>query len=95
VEHGDKLVRRCIAVYGGHDILGNRVEDGGILLKDVDVEYLLGIAEAEMLELGVETGALGAEVWNAERGGDASTGEKDDVGAPTDEVDGVVDGVVP
>lgn len=47
-----------------------------------------------MLELGVQAGALGAEVGDAERGGDAGARQDDDVLGRLEQLDGVVDRVV-
>lgn len=94
VQHGDELVGGRVAVRVGDDVLGDLVEDGGILLEDANVKDLLRVVEAEILELRVQAGALGAEVGDAQRRGDAGAGEQDDVAAPVDEVDGVVDRVV-
>lgn len=61
------------------NVPGNRVEDGRVLAENGDVKDLLRVVEPEVLELRVETGALGAEVGNAKRGGDAGAGQDDDV----------------
>ena len=62
MKHGDELVRRCVAVRGRHNVLGDRVEDGGVILEHVNVEHLLRVVESKMLELGVKTRPLGAEI---------------------------------
>ncbi len=64
------------------------------MAEDGDVEDFLGIAQAEVLELRVETGALGAEVGDAEGGGDAGAGQDDNVLGLLEQLDGVVDRVV-
>lgn len=94
VQHGDELVGGRVAVGVGDNVLGDRVEDGGVLLEDVNVKDLLRVVEAEVLELGVEAGALGAEVRDAQRGGDARAGDEDNVVALADEVNGVINRVV-
>jgi hypothetical protein len=94
LEEGDEGVRGREAVVAGEDVAGDRVEDGRVLAEDGDVEDLLRVVEAEVLELGVEAGAFGAEVRDAERGGDAGAGEDDDVLGLLEEIDGVVDRVV-
>lgn len=83
-----------VSVSAGENVLGDRVEDGGVLAKDGNVKDLLGIVEAEVLQLGVETGPLGTKVGDAQRGGDAGAGDEDNVGALVDELDGVLDRVV-
>lgn len=94
VQHGDELVGGCVAVRGGDDVLGDRVEDGRVLLEDVDVKDLLGVAEAQVLQLGIQTRALGTEVGDAERRGDAGARDDDDVAALGDEPHCVVYRVV-
>lgn len=84
VEHGDELVSGCVAVSVGEDVLGDRVENGGILLEDINVKDLLRIIQAQVFQLGVETGALGTEIRNAERGRDAGASEQDNVFALLD-----------
>jgi hypothetical protein len=78
----------------GENVARDRVEDGGVLAEDGDVEDLLRVVEPEVLEFGVETCALGTEVGNAQRGGDAGAGENDDVLGCFEELDCIVDGVV-
>ena len=53
---------------GGQDVFGDGVEDAGVLAEEADVEDFLRVAEAEVLELGVEAGFFGAEVGDAETG---------------------------
>ena len=62
--------------------------------EDLDVKDFLGIAEPEMLEFGVETGFFGAEVWDAETGGNSRASQDDDVFRGLEERDNIVDGVV-
>lgn len=50
------------------DVLGNGIENAGILAEKAYVEDFLGVTEAEMLESGIETGLLRAKVRNAETG---------------------------
>ena len=58
----------------GQDVFGDGVEDGGVFAEDADGEDVLRIREAEVLELGVEAGGFGAEVGDAEGGGDLCWG---------------------
>ena len=59
----------------GQDVFGDGVEDGGVFAEDADVEDFLRVREAEVLQLGVEAGGFGAEVGDAEGGGDLVLGE--------------------
>ena len=94
LEEGDEGVRGREAVVAGEDVARDRVEDGGVLAEDGDVEDFLRVVEPEVLELGVQAGALGAEVWDAQRGGDAGAREDDDVLGGLEELDSIVDRVV-
>ena len=59
-----------VSLRGGKDVFSDGVEDAGIFAEEVDVEDLLWVGKAEVLELGVETGVFRAEIGNAERRGD-------------------------
>lgn len=94
LQHGDESMSRCESLGLGQNILGNGEEDGRILLKDLNVEHLLGIVQAQVLELGIQTGASGAEIRDAQRRGYARTSENDDVSGLFEQLDGVVDRIV-
>ncbi|KAH6608563.1 hypothetical protein Trco_001909 [Trichoderma cornu-damae] len=94
VEHGQELVGGRVPLGGRDDVLGDRVEDGRVLLEHVNVEDLLRVAQAQVLQLGVQAGPLGSEVGDAQGGGDAGAGDDDDVAALFDEADGIVHRVV-
>lgn len=50
----------------GQDILGNRIENAGILPEDGDIEDFLWITESKMLELRVKASMLRSEVRNSQ-----------------------------
>lgn len=75
LEQADECVGggKPVAV-GGEDVLGHGVEDRGVLPEERDVEHLLRVREAEMRELRVESGFLGAEIGDPQARGDAGAG---------------------
>ena len=61
----------------GHDVAGQLVEDARVVVEVVDVEDLLGLVVAHLAQARVEARVLGAEVGDAEAGGDAGAGDLD------------------
>lgn len=94
LQQGDEGMSRRETLGLGQDVFGNGEEDGRVLLKDLDIEDLLGVVQAQVRELRVQTRAGGAEIGNAQGGGDAGAGEDDDVLGLLEQLDGVVDRVV-
>lgn len=94
VEHGNELVSGCIPVRARQNVFGHRVENGGILAEDTNVENLLRITKTKVLQLGIQTSSLGTEVRNAQGCRDTSTSDENDVAALSDQVDSIVNRVV-
>lgn len=70
LEEADEGVGWRETVRGWEDVFGDGVEDGGVFTEDRDVEDFLRVGEAKVFELGVKTCVFGAEVGDAEGGGD-------------------------
>lgn len=90
----DESVGRGEAIARRENVASNSVEVVRILSEDVNVKYFLRIAEAKMLQLGVETGILGSEIWDAKGGGNTSASEDYDIPGLLDEIYGIIDTVV-
>ena len=74
LEEADEGVGRGEVLGGREDVLGDGVEDGRVFAEKGDVEDFLRVGKAEVGELGVEASFFGAEVGDAEAGGDLSRG---------------------
>jgi hypothetical protein len=53
-------------LFGREDILCNGEENARVFSENIDIKDLLGITQAQMRKLGIETGVLGAEIGNAQ-----------------------------
>ena len=94
LEEANEGVCRGEFLAGGKDVFGDGVKDAGVLAEEMYVKDFLRVGEAKMLQLGVEACVFGAEIGDAEAGGDTSTGENDDVAGRFEEGDSIVDRVV-
>lgn len=94
LQHRDEAVGGREAIRLRQDVSSDREEDGRVLLKDGDVEDFLWVVEAQVLELRVETSSRRAEVGDAQRRGDASAGQNNDVLGLLEKLNGIIDSVV-
>jgi hypothetical protein len=91
LQQADELVGRGPLLEVGHDVAGQLVKDARVVVEVVDVEDLLGLVVAHLAQARVEARVLGAEVGDAQAGGDAGAGDDHDVAAALEQAGGVVE----